>query len=118
MGILSNLFSVPQKLKDPYPDAIPLTADKEKVTEMFLKYLDLAYQDDPNYGNFNIIMKSPKGISLMKTWFTKFTEEELIGHNFAVWLQDCTKICFEPKNSKHLTDNGIIALCKEVQKLL
>lgn len=124
MGFLSNLFSgysttfTSSGTRDPYPNGIPLTSDKSEVAEMFLKYLDLAYQDDPNYSRFVPVMTSPRGIDMMKKWFEKFTYEELIGHNFADWLETSTKICFESSGSSRLTDKGITNLCKEVQKLI
>ncbi len=66
---------------------------------------------------FDIIMGA-QGISTMKMWYKRFTEEELIGHNYADWLESCAIICFEPQGTKVLTDAGLTKLCKEVQNLL
>lgn len=121
MGFLTNIlgvtFSEMNNKIDAFPEQKSISSDKKEVAETFLKYLDMIYKGDSDYPHFNTFMKGSKGIPMMKIWFTKFTKEETLGHYFAIWLKNSTKLCFEPENEK-LTDVGITGLCKEVQKLL
>lgn len=122
MGLLSNflgeILSGTGGSRERYPNGIFMTSDKEAVARAFLQHLEEVLDADGNYSRFFDIIKGPQGISTMKMWFKRFTEEELFGHNYADWLKHCTILCFENQGTKVLTDAGLTKLCKEVQNLL
>lgn len=119
MGFLSNLFNNASSGGNPYPYAIALTADGTEVAQSFLKHLEEAYGvNNRNYSQFFDVVTGPQGNQNIKEWFRRFTKEELLGHNYADWLETCTKICFEPQGANVLTDAGLTKFCKAVQDLL
>lgn len=122
MGFLSNMLggmlSGAGGNRDPYPHGIMMTSDSEVLAKSFLNHLEVVMDADRNYSKFFDVIMGQQGIATMKMWYKRFTKEEIMGHNFADWLESCAIICFEPQGTKVLTDAGLTKLCKEVQNLL